>query len=212
MNRESYDLNNETEQITAGNNVKTRKEKIINKLHSCTQFAMYNISHLYLVALPLPNSFSFFSFSLVGWICTAVFVARFSRFFHYVLLDKTKVNRYIMNAAIVLFTINLILMAYLIVYLRFVKGIHDSSAWDVYCPRVIPTMTFTGVLCFFILLRALWPVYGFFTPLIVIIESFGGLFLLNFIPWMQQFHDIKHERFISKFSINIFLNSDKSSS
>ena len=36
MNRESYDLNNETEQITAGNNVKTRKEKIINKLHSCT--------------------------------------------------------------------------------------------------------------------------------------------------------------------------------
>ncbi len=36
MNRESYDLNNDNEQITVGNNVKTRKEKIINKLHSRT--------------------------------------------------------------------------------------------------------------------------------------------------------------------------------
>mmetsp|Transcript_31062 Transcript_31062/g.29894 ORF Transcript_31062/g.29894 Transcript_31062/m.29894 type:complete len:169 (-) Transcript_31062:138-644(-) len=134
--------------------VKTRKERIIDKIHALL------------------------------WVCAAIVVARFTHFFHYVLSDKTLVHRPIMNVAIALLVINLVFMLYLAIYLPFIKGIKDSSAWDVYCPRIIPSMTFIGVACILLFIRALWPVWGFFTPLILGIESFGALFILNFIPWM----------------------------
>jgi hypothetical protein len=85
------------------------------------------------------------------------------------------------------FGINTVLVAYLTVYLPYVKGLTDSSAWPVYCPRVIPTMTLTGVLTALLLIRAVWPVWGFLSPLILGIQAMGCLFSLHFIPvWPQS--------------------------
>lgn len=82
--------------------------------------------------------------------------------------------------------INTILVAYLTCYLPYVKGLTDSSAWEVYCPRVIPIMTLTGIITALFLIRAVWPVWGFLSPLILGIEAMGCLFALHFVPvWPQ---------------------------
>ncbi len=59
----------------------------------------------------------------------------------------------------------------------------NSELWSVYCPRVIPIMTFNGLFCTFVLMRCFWPVWGFLTPFILGIEFFGLLFVSHFIPW-----------------------------
>lgn len=33
------------------------------------------------------------------------------------------------------------------------------------------------------LVSSLWPVYGFFAPLILLVLFMGGIFALHFIPW-----------------------------
>ena len=59
----------------------------------------------------------------------------------------------------------------------------NSDLWAVYCPRVIPIMTFNGILSGILLLRCFWPVWGFLAPFILGIEFFGLLFVGQFIPW-----------------------------
>jgi hypothetical protein len=95
-------------------------------------------------------------------------------------------NPLLMQLVGVGFGINTVLVLYLIVYLPYVKGLNDSSAWEVYCPRVIPTITVTSLVTAFLLLRATWSVWGFFAPLILGLEAMGCLFLTHFIPvWPQ---------------------------
>jgi len=102
----------------------------------------------------------------------------------YTLLADQRIHRTPFNVATILLMINLVLLLYLGVYLPKIVGINDSSAWDAYCPRVIPIMTINGILCAFLGIRSLWPVWGFLTPLILGIEFFGCLFLMHFVPWM----------------------------
>jgi len=100
-----------------------------------------------------------------------------------VLLSDENIIRPLFNAAIMLFSINTVLMFYLAIYLPRFRGI-DSSGYDAYCPRVVPTMTLLGVVCAFLLVRSTWPVWGFLSPLILGIVSLGGLFALHFVPWL----------------------------
>jgi hypothetical protein len=75
-------------------------------------------------------------------------------------------------------------LLYLGVYLPKIKGLKDTEAWSVYCPRVIPFMTLNGLICIFTLIRSLWPVWGFLTPFILGVESLGLLFSTHFVPWI----------------------------
>lgn len=120
-------------------------------------------------------------FALV-WIFLAVVVAYTSDFFN-VLLAFPKANRGLLQLAAVCVGINTILFLYLTIYLPYVKGLTDSSAWDVYCPRIIPTVTALSVLCGILLIRATWPVWGFLAPLVLGVEALGCLFALHFVPW-----------------------------
>lgn len=78
--------------------------------------------------------------------------------------------------------IQVVLATYLIVYLPYCKQL-DSSAWPVYCPRIIPMASVVGVVTVLLLVRACWPVWGFLTPLILGIQGMGVLFALQFVPW-----------------------------
>ncbi|TFJ87088.1 hypothetical protein NSK_001422 [Nannochloropsis salina CCMP1776] len=77
--------------------------------------------------------------------------------------------------------INLCIGLYLTVYLQLIKGINIE--WATYCPRMIPAATFSGVVCAICLVSSLWPVYGFFAPLILLVICFGSIFSMHFIPW-----------------------------
>jgi hypothetical protein len=126
------------------------------------------------------------------WVILAALVAHWTdslRVFRLVPSSATTAataNPLLMQLVGVGFGINTVLVLYLIVYLPYVKGLNDSSAWEVYCPRIIPTITVTSLVTGFLFLRATWSVWGFLAPLILGIEAMGCLFLTHFIPvWPQ---------------------------
>lgn len=117
------------------------------------------------------------------WVVGSFALARYLDVPRVILTDQT-IHRRLFNAAVVLLSINFVLMVYLGIYLPKIKGIRDPAAWEIWCPRVIPTMTGIGVFAIFFLIRSLWPKWGFLTPFIVGIEFFGILYLAHFIPWI----------------------------
>jgi hypothetical protein len=74
------------------------------------------------------------------------------------------------------------MILYLTVYLPRVKGLKDSSAWGIYCPKVLPTMAGVGLVSYLVFLRATWPLWGFLAPLVSGTQFMGILMLLHFIP------------------------------
>jgi hypothetical protein len=107
-----------------------------------------------------------------------------------IVFTSTQIIRPLLYIAVVLMTINMILFLYLGVYIPKIKGIDtdkfgktNGELWSTYCPRVIPIMTLNGVLCSIVMTRCFWPVWGFFTPIILGIEFFGLIFVSQFIPW-----------------------------
>ena len=117
----------------------------------------------------------------VAWIAVALLVARWTQFFRTLLHDE-RIVKSLLYLAVTCLGINTVLLLYLTVYLPRVKNITDQAAWDVYCPRIVPTMTVVGIVCGILLIRATWPVWGFLAPLLLGIESMGFLFTLHFVP------------------------------
>ena len=120
----------------------------------------------------------------LAWVATAVFVSWFFSTWQVLRHPVQKgANLPLLQIVALLLGINTVLMMYLTVYLPKFKGLTDSSAWEVYCPAVIPTMTGLGILAFILAIRALWPVWGFLAPLIISIQCLGMLFFLHFVPY-----------------------------
>jgi hypothetical protein len=118
-----------------------------------------------------------------AWVIFALMVGFYSDFWHVLFSSETKAIRPLLYIVATLVGINTVLMGYLTIYLPVCKGLVDSNVWNVYCPRVIPTMTLFGVMAYFLLMRSCWAVYGFLSPIIVSTEALGCLFALHFIPW-----------------------------
>lgn len=49
-------------------------------------------------------------------------------------------------------------------------------------PQMVPLMALAGVANFISFVLAMWPVWGFLTPIYVIILFFGGTFTMMFLP------------------------------
>lgn len=120
----------------------------------------------------------------LAWVLTAFIVSWWSSTWH-VLRHPVEAgaNLTLLQIVALLLGINTVLLAYLTVYLPRFKGLTDSSAWEVYCPAVIPTMTALGVLAFVLAIRATWHVWGFLAPLILAVQCLGLLFFLHFVPY-----------------------------
>jgi hypothetical protein len=164
-------------------------QRISDKIHASksgmphTQIIqIYNHSHLVhyssLSIIHYPSSIL-----VVVWISIALFTVDHTDTIH-VILSSEEPIRPLLHIAITQITINTILLLYLGVYLPKIKGLKDTEAWSVYCPRVIPFMTLNGLICIFTLIRSLWPVWGFLTPFILGVESLGLLFSTHFVPWI----------------------------
>jgi CBS domain containing-hemolysin-like protein len=117
-----------------------------------------------------------------GWVSLAVLIERWTRFFH-VLVYSNQVNRTVLHLAVACLGTNVVLFLYLTVYLPKVIKLTDPSAWQIYCPKVIPSTILFGVLAALFLIRATFPVWGFLSPLILGIETMGALFSTQLIPW-----------------------------
>lgn len=118
------------------------------------------------------------------WITAAALLAWMAGVQDVLFSPNSKAVRPLMRLVFICFGINTVFLLYLVLYLPKVKGLVDSSAWDVYCPRVVPSMTLVGVLATILLIRACWPVWGFLTPLILGVEALGAIHLLHFVPFL----------------------------
>jgi hypothetical protein len=117
----------------------------------------------------------------VGWVVSAYIISKWTDFYT-TLWNSEELNRVLLRIAFGGFVVVLSLILYLTVYLPKVKGLSDSSAWSVYCPKVIPTMAVVSLVSYLIFLRACWPVWGFLAPLYSGTEIVAILMATNFIP------------------------------
>ena len=95
------------------------------------------------------------------------------------------VNLLILRLALIGFGVVILLGLYLTVYLPKFKGLalKDSAGWaPVYCPNVIPSMSVTFVISVMLLIRSVWPVYGFLAPFIVSSQFMALLMSTHLLP------------------------------
>eukprot|EP00611_Tribonema_gayanum_P015252 TRINITY_DN27083_c0_g1_i1.p1 TRINITY_DN27083_c0_g1~~TRINITY_DN27083_c0_g1_i1.p1 ORF type:complete len:160 (-),score=43.35 TRINITY_DN27083_c0_g1_i1:82-561(-) len=114
------------------------------------------------------------------WTIVAGVVVYYTDFVR-VLLQDDRVKRPWFNLATACFAVNCVIMGYLTLWLPLVQRV--STPWNIYCPRAIPAATAVGVICGVSLNLALWSVWGFLTPLILLVVFMGCLFFLHFVPW-----------------------------
>ena len=72
------------------------------------------------------------------------------------------------------------ILFYLAIYLPFIAGIEED--WETYCPSIIPVMSVSGLATAVLTLVALWPVWGWLTPLILIVLFMGYTMVLTLMP------------------------------
>ena len=109
-------------------------------------------------------------------------VGNYAQVWRHLFSDKSGAYQPLLHVVALLVGIQTVLCLYLTDYLPVYKKL-DSSAWPVYCPRVIPIASGLGAATVLLLIRSCWPVWGMLTPLILGTEFMGCLFALHFVPW-----------------------------
>lgn len=125
----------------------------------------------------------------LAWILAAYLTSSATHFFTTLWSDE-RIIRPLFYTAISMFAMNTLLLLYLTTYLPWRFPVDDTFTtpantpkfWNVYCPRVIPTMTAMGVIGSLLLVRACFPVWSFLTPLILGVIALGFFFGLHFVP------------------------------
>ena len=83
-----------------------------------------------------------------------------------------------MNLALICLGINLAILIY-VTLITPLQGKEPDIEKD---PQLIPVMTIARVFLPVLLVVALWPIWGFLTPVYILILTFGYIFSLTFLP------------------------------
>lgn len=124
------------------------------------------------------------------WVIVAYALASYTQLFHTVYTDE-RILRPSLYISLCTFTLNVMLILYLTIYLPYKFPTSDNKYtthasspkfWEAYCPSVIPIITVSSVVGSLFLSRACYPIWGFFTPLLLGVVGLGIAFSLHFIP------------------------------
>jgi hypothetical protein len=111
----------------------------------------------------------------LGWVLATMFVVYYSNFF-LVIWENEYVNSLFFTIALISFGI----FASMTLYAAFViKNIDDI---EITSPRVIPVATLFGFICFNSSMIAFWPVWGWYTPLMLFTMLMGYVMVGSFMP------------------------------
>ena len=83
-----------------------------------------------------------------------------------------------MSLTLICLGINMSLLFY-VTGVRPLQGLDDNLES---IPALIPIMTLVGVMLPIFLILAIWPVWGFLSPLYVFVMTMGYIFVLTFLP------------------------------
>ncbi|CAB4002950.1 transmembrane 128-like [Paramuricea clavata] len=127
---------------------------------------------------PKKKSKTMLNIHMVFWMVASMAVYYYTDFYMAIKIDP-RVYRLWLYIGCVLLLVNFTIAFYLIFWCSYHKKIED---WDSHAPFAIPVATaafIAGMIC---CVYALWPVWGYFTPLILFTLFMGVLFLLTLIP------------------------------
>ena len=113
------------------------------------------------------------------WVMAAIGLIVFTDMHEVVFSDD--INRLALNMAIMSFTANVGIFFYMSFWLPVITKV--NVPWEIYCPNMIPIATGLGVFSMLALIVAFWPVWGFLSPLYVLVMIMGFIFSAHFIPW-----------------------------
>ncbi|RVE73014.1 hypothetical protein OJAV_G00044390 [Oryzias javanicus] len=113
----------------------------------------------------------------VFWIAASAGVTYYVDFFH-VVLESDEIKSWWFNVGLTLLGICLTLAMFCIVYLEWFKGIQH---YDQEYPAIPPVTTaaFLAASCSFNI--ALWPVWSFFTPIILFTQFMGVVMFISLL-------------------------------
>ena len=93
---------------------------------------------------------------------------------------EVEINRFFFNVGLAGFGGWLLMAAYLIVYLKYIKQI--PGEWEEYWPQAIPVATGCAVTSLLAFCIAFWPVWTWFTIPAIFVLFLGILNLAHFVP------------------------------
>jgi hypothetical protein len=113
------------------------------------------------------------------WVALAVVAVYFTRLWEVVVLDE-RVSRGWFNAGVVFLALQVGLVLYLTVWVRYVRRI--TLEWEAYCPRVLQASVWTGLVAFLLFSVGLWPVFGLLTVPLLLLLVMGLVMSTHFMP------------------------------
>ncbi|KAM9799791.1 transmembrane protein 128 [Syngnathus acus] len=113
----------------------------------------------------------------VFWVVAAIGVTYYADFFHNIIANDD-IKSWWFNVGLLLLAISLCLAMFCIGYLEWFRGIvHYDQEYPAIPP--ITTAAFIAASCSFNI--ALWPVWSFFTPLILLTQFMGVVMLISML-------------------------------
>ncbi|GFN73763.1 transmembrane protein 128-like [Plakobranchus ocellatus] len=128
------------------------------------------------------KSASPFCFQNLLWLVVALMVFYFSDFFRVMMYDL-RIKRIWYWIGIAMMSIHIGTAAFLVIWLGYWKKI-SSEHWDKKYPKAIPIATasfLVGILCLSV---ALWPVWGFLAPIILLSLFMGVVIIVAMMKMM----------------------------
>lgn len=111
------------------------------------------------------------------WVSLASLIIYKTNFFRQ-LWENEEISSMFLNLGLVCIGLNCTILSYVTV-VRPLKGLSDDLEE---CPNLVPVMAAAGVLTPILMTVAIWPVWGFLSPIYIFILSFGYIFALTFLP------------------------------
>ena len=111
------------------------------------------------------------------WIFLAGLIIYKTNFFRQ-LWENEDINGVFMSLTLICLGLNLTLMFY-VTAIRPLQGL-DGDIESI--PALIPIMTVVGVLLPIFLIMAIWPIWGFLSPIYIFIMTMGYIFVLTWLP------------------------------
>jgi hypothetical protein len=111
----------------------------------------------------------------IFWVLASVLTIYYSNFF-YNIWENEKMNSLFFALSLISFGI----FSSLTIYASFLVPSFDDI--EVTSPKLIPTATLFGFICFNSTLIAIWPVWGWYSPLMLVTMMMGYLMAGTFMP------------------------------
>jgi len=111
------------------------------------------------------------------WIAVSCLIVYKTNFFRQ-LWENEDINQTFMSLALICLGLNVSLLLY-ITAIRPLQGLDDNIES---IPALIPVMTVVGILLPVFIVLAIWPIWGFLSPVYIFIMTMGYIFVLTFLP------------------------------